>query len=152
MKYFELVFLSSLSLVICWGCSAKLPPDMPKIYPCVLTVAMNGRPVAEASVSMQPTDGGRWYASGTTNAKGIAEMFTLSKYSGAVPGTYSVTVLKSMLDLDWQPGANRSQEEQGAPAISEISVHYANPRTTPLHCTVKEEDNQFSFSVEPSTK
>ncbi|MBQ9801297.1 MAG: hypothetical protein IJO40_15360, partial [Thermoguttaceae bacterium] len=81
-----------LALVAAFGCGGeKLPAGMPKPVPTTITLTLDGKGLADASVTMIP-DSGSYAAVGKTDASGVAEMKTDGKYKGAVPGSYKVVV------------------------------------------------------------
>lgn len=94
MKHILSVFIV-LGLFV--GCNEqKLPPDIPKLSPCKITITQGGSPLAGASVFLEPVDAAnkKWNASGSTDASGTAEMRTQGMYAGAVAGKHKVVVSK----------------------------------------------------------
>ena len=78
------------------GCGGeKLPDDIPKPYPTVITITQDGQPLAGASVVLVPMDpSNTWHAGATTDASGKATLQTHVKYDGVVPGKYYIIVSK----------------------------------------------------------
>jgi len=68
------------------GCGPGVPKDMPKVYPCKVTVMKGGTPVEGASVLLVSTSYPESFAvAGRTDASGVAEILSsLGSYS--VPG------------------------------------------------------------------
>ncbi|MCL2348127.1 MAG: carboxypeptidase-like regulatory domain-containing protein [Planctomycetaceae bacterium] len=88
------LFLGAL-LFLSFGCSEKLPPDLPKLYPTSVIVIQDGKPLEGATVQLLPKDSkSRWAAGGKTDTSGKVEFFTEGHYRGVPEGDYKVTVSK----------------------------------------------------------
>ena len=67
-----------LSLVLFFGCGPKRPSDMPKLYPCTITVTKGGEPVVEADILLtSPGIPPSLVTTGRTNAQGVATMSSI---------------------------------------------------------------------------
>ncbi|MDR2755496.1 MAG: YbfJ family protein [Planctomycetaceae bacterium] len=87
------IFLCSM---IC-GCgdSIPVPNDMPAPQETIIKVTSEGQPLSDASITLMPVDvSSRWYAGAVTDSAGNATIYTQSKYRGAVPGKYKITIVK----------------------------------------------------------
>ena len=90
-----------LALVL--GCGPGAPQGFPKLYQCKITVTKDGKPLADASVILQPESPAGAYASGgKTNASGIATIRTTQgNYSAAgVPEGKHKIVLNKPVDIE----------------------------------------------------
>ena len=101
----------SLTLVIFLtliGCDRS--GRLPGLVPASGTVTFNGAPVEEATVIFVPdsVESNMRSASATTDAKGKFTLATLQHADGAYPGSYKVTVTKTLTtgDLVWEESAN----------------------------------------------
>jgi hypothetical protein len=89
-----------LLIVICVfpgsGCGEKLPPGLPKLNPCSITIMQEGKPLAGATVSLHSEDSSlvQWNPVGITDQNGVCVLRTQGKYSGAASGMFKVTVSK----------------------------------------------------------
>ena len=94
-ELYGFILLTCLCLVLN-GCGGeKLPDNMPKPCPTVITITQDGQPLADASVVLVPMDpSNTWHAGATTNASGNAILQTHVKYDGVVPGKYFIIVSK----------------------------------------------------------
>jgi hypothetical protein len=129
------------------GCGGESrPADLPSLYPCSITITLDGKPLDNAAVNLNSVEQSKWFAFGITDQNGVVTMNTQTKYPGVASGEYTVTVTKEAGDPNWTP--DPAKPEVGAPVILFVGVKYANKDTSPLHCTVKEGSNQFEFSVE----
>ncbi|MCL2743957.1 MAG: hypothetical protein FWE67_08900 [Planctomycetaceae bacterium] len=99
------------------GCNSgpALPSDLPKLTPCALTFTQEGQPLDGAMVTLNPTDGSKWYPSGITDEKGTVELYTNGKYKGAPKGKYKVVVKK----IYTEPSKLGPPVEEGAPGYEE---------------------------------
>ncbi|MDR0870204.1 MAG: carboxypeptidase-like regulatory domain-containing protein [Planctomycetaceae bacterium] len=143
-----LLIIFVLSFVAGCGREQK-PADLPKLYPCRVTIQMKGTPLDGALVSLLP-ENGKWSAAGMTDAQGIVKLSTQT-YSGVAEGTYKVTVSKNPVlkssgtDSEVQRGAN-GEVITPPPLVAET---FSDASKTTLKCEVKPGENSFEFSVEP---
>jgi hypothetical protein len=83
------------SLICGCGGSIPVPDDMPAPQQTMIKVTSEGQPLSDASVTLMPVDvSNRWYAGAVTDSAGNAVIYTQSKYRGAVPGKYKITIVK----------------------------------------------------------
>ncbi|MDR1960642.1 MAG: hypothetical protein LBQ54_16650 [Planctomycetaceae bacterium] len=125
-------FIATVLFVLSWtGCGGtNVPPDLPKLVTCQITVRQEGKPLAEASVFLAPQDGSKWNASGNTDARGVAEMFTHGMYQGVAEGKYKVVVSKNeSTDPPLAPTGQPQEKQQHFTRVEEI---YADAVKTPL--------------------
>jgi hypothetical protein len=135
-RYFLLVFLLALLPA---GCSKNGLVEVEG------TVMLDNQPVADATVLFIPEGGTGQPAQGVTDEKGRFQLTTFKDKDGALPGSYKVTVSKSVpppQPPEAEPGDARSvmahmkaireakHEKSPLPAI------YASEKTTPFHYTV----------------
>lgn len=157
-----------LALVAAFGCGGeKLPAGMPKPVPTTITLTLDGKGLADASVTMIP-DSGSYAAVGKTDASGVAEMKTDGKYKGAVPGSYKVVVgAKDEIDYGelgppptGDPAAlekwNIDVEKSGGMAqfkrYSLVSTEFTDVENTPLTLTVADGKNAETFDLGASAR
>ena len=81
-------------LAACLGCGQKLPPGMPKLNPCTITVRMDGKPVENVTVRLISGEQIHWGCSGITNSSGQAALVTDGKYKGVPAGQYKVLLTR----------------------------------------------------------
>ena len=105
-------YFTALSLVFLVGCTASSPkPDgFPATVSCVLTITQEGSPLADAMVSLIPSDGAKdWLFSAATDASGNARIFTYGRQEGAPKGKYKVVITKMETDQSrFTPPADES--------------------------------------------
>jgi hypothetical protein len=109
--------------VLCSGCGGqRLPSDLPKLYPTVITVIQDGNPLAGALVTMINVDKSvGWSCVAMTDASGRATMVTNGMYAGTPEGTYKVTVSKHETETS---GADALQALYAtAPDPSDFEAH-----------------------------
>jgi len=128
------------------GCNSgpALPPDLPKLSPCVITVTQDGAPLDGAMVSLLSMDGNQqWFPGGRTDASGKVELFTNGRYKGVPHGKYKIVITKTETDpstLGPAPDKDASGYDawlrQSAAEVlqsySSVEKQYAKAETTPL--------------------
>ncbi len=140
-----------------------------------VTVRQDGKPIANAMVSLFPRSGSSAMrpAAGTTGADGRCDLTTLRFDDGVMPGSYAVTVWKpsawslmnahnvALLDVDpgarptgtgvmqGNPGAMASMARRGEPEPDALPAHLLDPDTSGLKAIVRVEgENDFTIDVE----
>lgn len=136
----------AISLVALSGCSGRASvPGRPKTVPVKVTVIYRGSPVAEANVQFLP-DGTGNAATGVTDSQGIARLTTFEQNDGAVPGTYRVTIRKSI-----QVGGSNPADPDAPPVPAtyreELPAKYGTPETSGLTALVSESQTEFTFEL-----
>ena len=109
------------------------------------TVTYNGEPVDGASIVFAPTAGGK-AAVGTTDASGNFKLMTFDPEDGAVPGTYSVTVVKRTAVPD---EVSEDSEGPSAPPPEDLlPKRYGSASESGLTAEVTDGgENQFKFEL-----
>jgi hypothetical protein len=125
------------------GCGrTNVPPDLPKLVSCQITVQQEGKPLVDASVSLAPQDGSKWNATGSTNERGIAEMFTHGMYRGVAEGKYKVVVSKN--ESTNPPLAPTGQPQEKQKHFTLVEEIYGDPVKTPLEIDVVKGTIEYS--------
>ena len=138
-----LVVALSLCLSGC-GSGKRAVPGRPKTVPVKVTVTYKGQPVADANVQFLPVSGGH-AATGMTDAQGVARLTTFDKNDGAVPGSYRVTIRKSVL----VEGGSTDPDAPPVPAKyrEELPAKYGAPETSGLTAEVTQSSTEFTFDL-----
>jgi hypothetical protein len=160
-----LIILVILSLV---GCGQRISrPDVEYVEGIV---RLDGKPLEAATVSLSPVSGGL-AAYGRTDSAGIFKL-TSSRGglpgSGAVAGTYKVTILKAQAESsavasdavnseanvkpsieDYERFMNENKQEVSkTPRITSlVPERYTNPETSGLTATIAQGRNQLEFNL-----
>ena len=158
-------------LLLCMlGCSGqKLPDGMPKLFPCNITVLMDGTPLADASVTLVPFEGSAvtYSAGGTTNASGAVAIMVNGQFTGAPAGKYNVLVVKTFLkyepgfepeNIKITPSGDEVQDrktrlyaaQDHATNVNVVDVAYSTQQNSPLQVEVLEKKNHFKLEVKAS--
>lgn len=141
------------------GCGPKLPDGMPKLNPTTITVIQDGKPLADAMVSLKAVDESiKWTSGGTTDAKGVATIVTHGQYKGVPAGKFKVAVAKTVGEGTPPPpspideeSARKYQEYIDSGATYEeffvVAEEYRLVGTTPLEVEVVEGTNNLEVNV-----
>ena len=90
----------AITLLATIGCGGSPRPDgLPPTYPLTIKVLQEGQPLGDAAVALIDQDSSvKWAIGGTTNAEGIAQIWTHGTYNGAPEGNYSVVITKTIYE------------------------------------------------------
>lgn len=133
------------------GCFRSGPADLPRLYPCSITVQQEGKPLEQAVVQLVAADGSqKWHPLGSSDPQGTARMNTNGVYPGAPAGTYKIVVSKvqqSESKLGPEPPLESPEHEawlqkkgaENLDAFSLIELKYTKPGETPLEIEVKKQ-------------
>jgi len=147
MKRLSLTFSLLFCVALIVGCGQKRPEGLPKLVSCVLTIQFEDEsPVDNAMVSLVPEDADlrQWSISGSTNASGVATIYTNADFVGAPAGKYKVVVRKTeVLPTD-------QKDEYGDPITesrSLIAEEFSNSSKTPFSLEVGNSSVTETFTV-----
>lgn len=142
---FRFLFLLIVFIV---GCQYRpsLPPDIPPLTVCKITVTQNGEPVGGTLVSLiSVTRAENWRASGMTNENGITVPFTNGLFEGVPQGKYKIVVSKNEREED---DNIPSMPPMGAPDYEEWMKKYSGKKNTVITYSLIEKQ-YTSFSTTP---
>ena len=153
------------------GCSGqKLPNGMPKLYPCQLTITMDGSSLSEASVSLIPAEGNNntYTAGGTTDQNGNVTIMVNGQFIGAPLGKYHVLVVKTLVqykpgfepeNIKITPSGDESQDRKTrlyaaqdyATNVDLVAPVFGSVKTTPLIVEIVAGKNAFKQEVKSAS-
>jgi len=132
---------------------------MPKLYPVSISVTQEGKPLADAIVSLRYADpsAGTWTVGGRTEANGQAKLYTNS-YPGAPLGKFKVVLLK-----EENEGLAERAEAEGrgdSAAANQVKVKiwscveakYNDPKKTPLDVEITADTKMLDVDAGPAVK
>lgn len=94
------------------GCS-KIPADMPRVYPCKITILNQGVPVSDAEVRLADENETKaLWCDGKTNSAGVATIRTVYGYHavpGVPEGTFRVAVDRPVVLENDDPSIDTSR-------------------------------------------
>ncbi|MBN2577819.1 MAG: hypothetical protein JXB10_02425 [Pirellulales bacterium] len=128
---------SAACLLLAAGCGGGLKP-----VPVTGDVTLDGKPVDDAGVLFCPKEKGP-VAIGVTDAAGKFQLSS-NDHSGALPGQYRVAITKQQI---------LGEENYGRLGPKAVHVKWLIPekysriKTSGLQATVKQEENEFHFSL-----
>jgi hypothetical protein len=129
-----------MAVVVC-GCGRqrdRWKDARPATTPTSGEVTFQGKPLGGAIVVFQPTAPGGIGASALTDEKGKFELRTFPPELGAVPGTYSVSVMKT--EMPKQSGSvERDDDPSPIHVISVIPDRYGTPTDSGLMANIPEQ-------------
>ena len=152
LPYFVLCF--SVFIQGCFG--PKQPDDLPKLYPCKISVIQDGQPLEGATVLLRPLDGNlRFSMGGKTDQKGIAVIKLDGQWTGAPEGEFHVSISKivtpeglALPGPTTSPRERRKLQEESAKMTKEtVDPMYSNLIKTTLRLKVDKKATDESFDV-----
>lgn len=132
------------------GCGRKTPAGMPKLYPCSIEIIQDGKPLGDATVTLA-TEEHTWAVSGSTDASGVAKIFTHGTYPGAPLGKYTVVVSKQIVEEPEQTQVSASMIVSGGTAYNLVAPEFGSRDTSPLTLEIKGKTKE-SFDVGESIR
>ena len=131
---FHIVLLAGFAAS--FGCGQKLPPGMPTLNPCMITVNMEGKPIENVTVRLVSENQIHWGCSGITNSSGKAALVTDGKYKGIPAGKYKV--LLSRIDTEHREYKGFIEEAKLPPKKQTVVINlkYEDEDETPYEITI----------------
>jgi hypothetical protein len=137
------------------GCDRSVRPhDLPQLYPTVITLTQEGKPLENALVLLYSTDlNFKWSAAAVSDHNGKATILTHGKFPGVPVGEYKIVVTKTEpSDQDLlKPASDYNPEVHVVmPKItlfSFIEKQYTDITTTPLTITIEKGKNVHNFDL-----
>lgn len=137
-------FVLSLTMMGLTGCGGGA--KNPGTVPATVMVKQKGVAVSEAIVTLTASDGKA--ASGITKSDGVAKMTTSDGFLGAMPGEYSVSVVK--MKVTSQPAApTKDDPERTSITTTEqlLPKKYGSPATSNLKVTFSKESPSATIDL-----
>jgi len=110
---------------------------MPPLYPLVLTVTQDGKPLEDARISLFSEEGeSTWTVGGTTDVNGRASLMTHGKYQGVPGGKYKVCIFKvegimpdeyDLVDVKLKSPTTTTLRLEVTPSIKSAILDVGNP-------------------------
>ncbi|MDR1480963.1 MAG: hypothetical protein LBJ00_18725 [Planctomycetaceae bacterium] len=133
------------------GCgSSSRPKDLPPLHSCVITVMQDGKPLADARVTLVP-EAGHWNATGSSDTAGVAEMFTSGSYQGVPEGKYRVCVMK-IETLAGKPSEDDSKPGEPDRNFNLVDPQYSDTLESPLYIGVVKGTKEYKIDVGKAVK
>ncbi|MDR2704889.1 MAG: hypothetical protein LBC02_03835 [Planctomycetaceae bacterium] len=156
MKHLPIIFFVVLTTIFSFtACSHKTtPPDLPKLYPCEITVIQDGKPLADVNVVLQATDKTvkYGYSSVSTAANGIAVMRTYGE-TGVPAGVYKIILQKSVTEGEKESAdVSGMKYKHGGTTFTLIDAKFTDVETTPLEIEIKNGKNIQTIDVGNAVK
>jgi hypothetical protein len=137
------------------GCDRSVHThDLPQLYPTVITLTQEGKPLENALVFLYSTDlNFKWSIAAVSDRNGKATILTHGKFHGAPVGEYKIVVTKtepSDKDLlksnsDYNPEAHVVKPK--ITLFSFIEKQYTDITTTPLTIVIEKGKNVHNFDL-----
>lgn len=153
-RLFISIFLLS-AVVILSGCGGpERPADLPRLYPCTVTVVQDGRPLEEAIVNFISIDPSfKWSVFARLDASGTGKVFTQGLFPGAPEGEYKVVLSKEDTVTEKVGRAVPPTADDGGVMVIPIVLKvftlvekdYTDAATTPLSIVISRKNNAETF-------
>ncbi|MDR3232326.1 MAG: hypothetical protein LBT46_01430 [Planctomycetaceae bacterium] len=126
MKHLIIITLLIFVTLIAGCRDTSKPVDLPKLYPCTITITQEGVPLAGAMIELLPADGSsvKYRAVTVTGEDGKAAMATY-RHAGVPVGKFKVVVDKD----DFGAAKN-------ADTYRLVEAKYSSAETTPLEIEI----------------
>ncbi|MCL2117301.1 MAG: DUF4198 domain-containing protein [Planctomycetaceae bacterium] len=144
-------------LILALGCNGpEKPSDLPKLYPCKITVIQDGKPLEGAMIFVRPPDGYlRFVIGGKTDAKGVAVIKLDGQWEGVPEGEFYVSISKIVTppglerpDETTPLNERRRMQEQAAQQTKEtVDPKYSDLAKTQLRLKVDQKAVNESYDV-----
>jgi len=144
--------LSGIVLFVIGCGGSKTPPDLPKLYPCKITVIQDNKPLEDAIIFVRHDSG--FSFAGRTDAKGVAVIKADGRWPGVPEGEHVITISKIVKPTDLPaPESMFSQEgrkymEQLAKETKEtVDLKYSDAKKSELRLKVGKKAVNETFDV-----
>jgi hypothetical protein len=141
-----------LVCLISFGCAdSARPNDLPKLYPCTITITQSNTPLAGATVEFVPTNqpDAKYHALAITDDNGNVQMSTYG-YAGVPLGTYKIIVRKN-IDDDFVYAIDESSGEQNIVSYKKyqlVESKFINAETTPHEIEITNKRNHTKTTLD----
>jgi len=144
-----LCFMTALMLVL--GCTKgpERPSDLPKLFPCTITVTQEGQPLPESGVFLESVDSSAKYksSSGITNTEGVVSFRTFG-FDGVPAGKYKIVVRKTAEEGGVQQETSPNVFQMiNTKTYSLVKKEFSSAATSPLEIEIKETPNTQTVDV-----
>jgi hypothetical protein len=143
-KFLIVVFFATIT-----GCSgSKLPPDLPKLFPCKIIIQQEGKPLADAKVFLSPENGSKWNAVGSTDAHGVTSPWTQGLYVGVAEGKYKILITKQEIVNPPEVTSSALEQKEGETKVYNLVEEiYGEADKTPLAIEVSASQKEFTLDA-----
>lgn len=133
------------------GCTQSGDPNRPKTVRVTGTVTYNSSPVDGATVTFVPDGAGKRGAVAKTDSSGRFTLMTFEAGDGAIPGSYSVKIAKTVTEGGLTEEEMENWEGPGEPpqakSVDQLPVKYKDETTSDLKAEVTDGGNDFPFEL-----
>lgn len=134
----ELLVVIAVVMSGCSGQADRWKDARPETAPASGIVTFEGKPLDGAIVVFQPTAPDGIGASALTDEKGNFVLRTFPPELGAVPGTYSVSIMKTEMPKQQAVGAGNADDPAPIHVVSVIPAKYSVPTESDLRAEIPE--------------
>jgi len=141
-----------LAVVSVTGCGKdSRPSDLPRLFPCAITITQEGNPLNGATVSLEPIDeaNAKYRASSVTDDSGKAVVTTYG-FDGVPAGRYKVCVWKTVIDdITQYRNSDGEMVNSNGTDYRTVERQYSDVATTPheIEVTTGRGTTQATFDV-----
>lgn len=165
------VFVLSIAIYFSNGCNKGplKPKDLPDLYPSVLILKQEGKPLENASIALiDPQEDGpnaRWGISGASDQKGEAILKVNGLFKGCPVGKFKVVVIKHETEKlsapppapnavndpigyeKWRLQYENEKNQKIPKSFLLVEQKYTNIKTTPIEVEIKQGKNIIEVDV-----
>ncbi|MDO5580924.1 MAG: hypothetical protein Q4G69_07295 [Planctomycetia bacterium] len=169
-----LILLLGSAILFTSGCQKgpKPPEGLPRLYPAVLILKQEGKPLANASITLMDAEeegpNARWGISAASDENGEAVLKVNGLFKGCPAGRFKVVIIKNETEKGTKmppapdPVANpieyekwRIESEKPRPVPKTfclVDQKYSDFKTTPVEVEIKEGSNRIDVDAGKSVR
>jgi hypothetical protein len=152
MRFLLFTIYFSLFIIILTGCGdSSRPEDLPKLYPCVILVTQDGKPLPDAVVKLvlQTETAAKYQSVATTSTDGTVTLMTYG-FPGVPSGKYKAVVTRNIEDdIVYRTDDAGEKVIVSYNRYKTVEEKFSDVKTTPfeIEITPQSRKEQISFDV-----
>lgn len=144
MKFLS-VFAMGLCIFSLSGCGEAPPSYVEELVPFTGKVTLEGKPLADATVTFMSRSGESRYTAGVTGPDGVYRLASDKGFEGAIPGEYDVVISKFVTQDGSVPPPDVPPMDVGAEEM--VPAKYSSYANVTLSATIPEKGGEQNFDL-----